>query len=666
MAFVFHCTAETEGECLSRNLLGMPDTAHNRRATAALGEETEIYLFNRTSRELLGPFRARGGVGESLEADAWGGRFSWQLRVSPVEDAFERVRVAVPLRSGFHQRNPAALRAATAPPPPPPRAASASDSSFEVVEAASSESSFDVVEHPLEGNVEAFLSSHSIHVDAGHYPDLVTPRPTPTGDAAFVGMISAFDDMVLGGDLTRITRAGSQSSFLASTRLRGSTRAGGRSSSEWPKTLKFFHGTSWEAAQLVFAEGFKPSGEGCFGPGVYVGRADKATKFAMNKKRHGADVGGLIECECTISNPKFVVKNARYDDIDWRAEGHDAVRADLTTASDHMEWCIASPQEVRVTRIFRVPEHGTLGDLPPDAPPLVPPEAAEKEPRSLPLSIENVRAHARRVRSDEAQRRFFNCPTHGPFWKKVIHKRNGVAVARCKRCPPGQPKLVALPLEEERGRGLFECTECGNVWTSNTACRTLAQYCFAEGCSARDRGIFPKAMRAPDPGWLRARRYAKHAARLRDPDDAARLRDIDENTAEGGEDSGVRVDAAKFSNFGGGGGGDDCSATVGRDTASDREFCSVAGDRPVPTLRPGVRRKHSCSGCATGVCKQPPPPSPAHESTGSTAGTLSDATWSTANSQWSEGSIHTQRSPAHESTSRRRKFIHGAVASGSA
>ena len=63
MAFVFHCTAETEGECLSRNLLGMPDTAHNRRATAALGEETEIYLFNRTSRELLGPFRARGGVG---------------------------------------------------------------------------------------------------------------------------------------------------------------------------------------------------------------------------------------------------------------------------------------------------------------------------------------------------------------------------------------------------------------------------------------------------------------------------------------------------------------------------------------------------------------------------------------------------------------------------
>ena len=33
-AFVFHCTSETEDECIRLNLLGMPDTAANRRATA--------------------------------------------------------------------------------------------------------------------------------------------------------------------------------------------------------------------------------------------------------------------------------------------------------------------------------------------------------------------------------------------------------------------------------------------------------------------------------------------------------------------------------------------------------------------------------------------------------------------------------------------------------
>ena len=239
-------------------------------------------------------------------------------------------------------------------------------------------------------------------------------------------------------------------------------------SSEWPQTLIFFHGTSWEAAQRVKAEGFQPSVEGCFGPGVYVGRADKATRFAMDTRRHGSDVGGLIECACTIRSPKFVETNSRWNDDAWRAEGHDACRGDCTTfsgggGSPNMEWCIADPQQVRVTRVFRVPNEGMLADVPKGQTP-VPPAAAEEgtttsssSSSSLPLSAANLRAHETQQRV--ATRRMFNCPEHGVFWKRVKkggNKRDGAAVARCRRCAPGSPKFVALPPCEERGKGLFE------------------------------------------------------------------------------------------------------------------------------------------------------------------------------------------------------------------
>ena len=75
-AFVFHCTSETEDECIRLNLLGMPDTAANRRATARIGPDTAVYLFNTATRELMGRFRARGAPGLAHERGAWRGRFA--------------------------------------------------------------------------------------------------------------------------------------------------------------------------------------------------------------------------------------------------------------------------------------------------------------------------------------------------------------------------------------------------------------------------------------------------------------------------------------------------------------------------------------------------------------------------------------------------------------
>ena len=124
-----------------------------------------------------------------------------------------------------------------------------------------------------------------------------------------------------------------------------------RAANSWPKTLRFSHGTSWENAQAISRSGFEPSATGCLGPGIYVGRTDKALRFARNSARHGGDCGGLVEVAVTIRQPKFVAGN----DYDWQAEGYDACRAEYTSVSDNMEWCIKSPSQCIIVKIIKVP-----------------------------------------------------------------------------------------------------------------------------------------------------------------------------------------------------------------------------------------------------------------------------------------------------------------------
>ena len=153
-----------------------------------------------------------------------------------------------------------------------------------------------------------------------------------------------------------------------------------RTANSWPKTLRFSHGTSWENAQSILANGFTPSSVGCLGPGVYVGRTDKALRFARNGNRHGGDCGGLVEVSVTIRRPKFVDS----DDHSWQAEGYDACRAELTSASQHMEWCVKSPQQCHQIKIARVPLDETIPIGPPlDPPPAMPEQAVPTGGASL-------------------------------------------------------------------------------------------------------------------------------------------------------------------------------------------------------------------------------------------------------------------------------------------
>ena len=110
------------------------------------------------------------------------------------------------------------------------------------------------------------------------------------------------------------------------------------------KVMKFLHGTSWENAKQIYRNGFIESDDGLLGPGVYVAREDKALKFARDTHRHQGTEGGLIEVLVTTNNPKYVT----FDDKTWRSEGYDACRADQTSSSNNMEWCVSHRDQLKV------------------------------------------------------------------------------------------------------------------------------------------------------------------------------------------------------------------------------------------------------------------------------------------------------------------------------
>lgn len=130
----------------------------------------------------------------------------------------------------------------------------------------------------------------------------------------------------------------------------GKTHARKAQRDAWPQRLKFFHGTTWENAVQIRGEGFIKSSDGCLGAGVYVCRQEKATKFARKRAQETGQDGGLITVLCSIRKPKFVNDN----DDTWQEEGYDACRAEKTSVSPNMEWCIRDPSQITVLGICRI------------------------------------------------------------------------------------------------------------------------------------------------------------------------------------------------------------------------------------------------------------------------------------------------------------------------
>eukprot|EP00418_Pyrodinium_bahamense_P087970 CAMPEP_0179056882 /NCGR_PEP_ID=MMETSP0796-20121207/24043_1 /TAXON_ID=73915 /ORGANISM="Pyrodinium bahamense, Strain pbaha01" /LENGTH=149 /DNA_ID=CAMNT_0020753575 /DNA_START=65 /DNA_END=514 /DNA_ORIENTATION=+ len=89
-----------------------------------------------------------------------------------------------------------------------------------------------------------------------------------------------------------------------------------------------YHGTSWENARRIEREGFRPSSDGCLGPGVYFAERDKATRFANHTSRHGGQPA-LVVARVRART----VKRVKGDDSRWQREGYDACYTTSTTTS---------------------------------------------------------------------------------------------------------------------------------------------------------------------------------------------------------------------------------------------------------------------------------------------------------------------------------------------
>ena len=72
-AYVFHCSSETEAECLDRRLLGCSYAA--RAKVEGIVKGTPLVLYNIKSRRAVGPFTATGPPQRNIAKGAFGGRF---------------------------------------------------------------------------------------------------------------------------------------------------------------------------------------------------------------------------------------------------------------------------------------------------------------------------------------------------------------------------------------------------------------------------------------------------------------------------------------------------------------------------------------------------------------------------------------------------------------
>ena len=83
---IFGCTEQTKDECLSRQLLGLPEGNNNRtRVESIVPRETALFLFNHSRREMYGVFEAQQPGGVNLVPEAF--RLS-RRGASPVASPF--------------------------------------------------------------------------------------------------------------------------------------------------------------------------------------------------------------------------------------------------------------------------------------------------------------------------------------------------------------------------------------------------------------------------------------------------------------------------------------------------------------------------------------------------------------------------------------------------
>nr|XP_033811230.1 uncharacterized protein LOC117365225 [Geotrypetes seraphini] len=129
-------------------------------------------------------------------------------------------------------------------------------------------------------------------------------------------------------------------------------RAAGRNR----KVYNMYHGTSMQAAESIIKTGFRPSGGGMLGPGVYVSTDIRKAKNYPYNVRAADRV--ILKVRVRVGKVKKINRQGHPLQYTWHARGYDTawvpaksgmVRSGLT------ESCVWDPKRVKVLAVVKAP-----------------------------------------------------------------------------------------------------------------------------------------------------------------------------------------------------------------------------------------------------------------------------------------------------------------------
>ena len=235
------------------------------------------------------------------------------------------------------------------------------------------------------------------------------------------------------------------------------------------------------------------------------------------------------------------------------------------------------------------------------------------------LTLDNLQAHNNQItnsgnsggnsqQQQPLERRQFNCPAcpqHGRgafvFFKKVPAMKPLVKCPKCKRASGGRCKrLYPIPKESEKGYGLYKCAMCHDKWGSKRAVANVGQECH--GCKKNGQ---PSVMVTPFRlEVFKPKGRGGGGGQRRVPREPIGEDDVDEReygdadafrNASGGATADAAADASyEFVER-------ETSSDHRDDNRSDSSSSSVVGLTRASRVPSGY--KHSCAGCARGLCK---------------------------------------------------------------
>ena len=154
------------------------------------------------------------------------------------------------------------------------------------------------------------------------------------GCGCFCGALFGLPGLIIGG-VGGALAVGNQSSVQASGAPHGWHGRGG-------KTMKMYHGTTYENGQSIIKNGFNPSSGGMLGQGVYLSAdIEKA-------KRHGSSI---LVVEAKLGKTKKIDSQSHPMRTSWNSHGYDSAWVPAHCGMVHSgltETCVFDPDRNRV------------------------------------------------------------------------------------------------------------------------------------------------------------------------------------------------------------------------------------------------------------------------------------------------------------------------------